>query len=63
MMCGRMMFGEVIGLVLASRPPIDVILSLANTIPDPIKAHVDCFGAFLLDGVGEDADGRAVVCL
>jgi len=38
-------------------------LSLSYAITDPIKMHVNGFGAFLFDSVIGDATGHAVVCL
>ena len=31
--------------------PVDQKLFLADAVLDPIKTHVNCFGAFLLDGL------------
>ena len=51
MMGGRMAaFGKIVGSVLDARGPIDEILALVTTILDPVIAHVDSFGATLLDG-------------
>ena len=44
----RVMFGEVVGLVEAAFLPIDVKLSLANVVTDPIKVHVNCLGLLFL---------------
>ena len=43
--------------------PIDVKLSLVNAVADPIKAHVNCLGLLLFDGVIGDACGSAIVHL
>ena len=63
MMCGGMMFGDVIGFVQNAFFPVDVELSLSHAVANPIKAHVDSFGAFLFDGIVCDAGGGAVVGL
>ena len=63
MMGCRVMFGEVVGLVEAAFLPIDVKLSLANAVADPIKAHVNCLGSLLFDGVIGNACGSAIVHL
>ena len=57
------MFGEIIRLVEDSFFPIDVELLLADSVTDPVKTHVDSFGAFLFDSVVGDAGGSAVVGL
>ena len=56
-----MMLGEVIGLVENAFAPVNDKLTLACTVADPVKAHVDGFGSFLLDGVVGDARGSCVV--
>ena len=43
--------------------PVDEELTLACTVADPIKAHVDRFQSFLLDGVVSEAVGVGVVDL
>ena len=58
-----MVFGKIIGAVGVARLPKDVKLSLSDTIPDPIEAHVDGFRLFLFDGVIGDAASSAVVGL
>ena len=45
------MLSEIIGSVGFAGPPIDLELSLADTVTDPIKAHIHGFGSFLLDGL------------
>ena len=32
--------------------PVDVKVALLDSVFKPIEGHVDCFGAFLFDGVG-----------
>ena len=58
-----MVFGEVVSLVEAAFFPVDVELTLADAVADPIKPHVDGLGALLFDGVIGDAGGGAVVSL
>ncbi len=36
-------------------------VSLANSVPDPVQAHVRGLGHALGNGVGRDADGHLVV--
>ena len=55
------MFGKIISSVQNSSFPVDVELSLAHPVADPIEAHVDGFGAFLFDGVVGNSGGGAVV--
>ena len=62
-MGGRMMLGEVVGLVEASFLPEDMKLSLVNAVADPEKLHVNCLGSLLFDGVIGDACSGAVVHL
>ena len=57
------MLGEIISLVEATAFPIDVKLTLSDTVSNPVKTHVDSFGSFLFDGVIGDAGSGAVVCL
>ena len=56
-----MMLGEVIGVVESPFFPVNVELALPDAVPDPIEAHIDGFGATLLDGVVGDAGCGAVV--
>ena len=56
-----MMLGVVVVKVGDTRLPVDEELALACAIAYPIKAHVDRFRSFLLDGVvGEAVGGRVV---
>ena len=62
MMGGRMAaFGKIVGSILDARGPIDEILALVTTIFDPVIAHVDSFGATLLDGAVGKTFSSAVV--
>ena len=57
------MFGEVISEVVGAFAPVDEKLSLGDTVADPIKTHIHCFGSTLFDGVVADAGGAGVVRL
>ena len=63
MMAGRVMYGEIISKVDGTFAPVNVKLTLADTIANPVKSHVDGFGAALFDGVVGDAAGGAIVGL
>ena len=58
-----MVLGEVVSLVSGSRLPEDVELFLANTITNPIEAHVNGLRVFHLDRVIGDAGSSAIVGL
>ena len=61
-MVGSMvMFGEVVGAVQLAFTPEDGELVLFDAVTDPIKSHVDGFGAFLFDGVVGDSSCGGVV--
>ena len=56
-----MMLDVVVAMVVDTRLTVDEELTLACAIAFPIKAHVDRFLSFLLDGVvGEAVGGRVV---
>ena len=57
------MLGVVVAKVGDTRLPVDEELALACAISYPIKAHVDHFQYFLLDGVVGKAVGGRVVYL
>ena len=63
MVHGRVMLGEVISQIVTAFAPVDVELALDRTVLEPIKAHVDVFGAALFDGVIDDSGGTTVVNL
>ena len=63
MMSGSVMLGEVVGMVVGTSFPVYKKLPLTHTVADPIKSHVDGFGAALLDGAVDDACGSHVVRL
>ena len=50
-MAWEMVFGVVVSEVGASRVPVNIEMALADDIPDPVEAHVNCLRLFLLDGV------------
>jgi hypothetical protein len=58
-----MMFGEIITMVGGARSPMNKKLFLRDTVAQPVEAHVDCFGAFLFDGSGYNAESTFVVGL
>ena len=58
-----MMLGKVVRFVEAAALPIDMELALADTIANPVEAHIDSFGTLLFDSVVGDAGGSAVVSL
>jgi hypothetical protein len=57
-----MMFSKVIGFVKSAGFPIDMELALADTVANPVQAHIDGFGAFLFDSIIGNASSSAVVC-
>ena len=63
MMRRCMVFGEIVSQVDATTTPINEKLTLTNAIANPIKTHVDGFGAALFDGVVGEVTGGAVICL
>jgi len=58
-----MVFCEIICLIAIAGTPKNMKLALVDAIMDPIKMHVNGFGAFLFDSVIGDATGRAVIGL
>ena len=60
-MDGGMVFCVVIPVVSAAWGPVDMEVALADTVANPIEAHVDGFGAALFDCVVGYAFGGAVV--
>ena len=56
-----MVLGVILAQVSDAGLPVDEELTLACLVAYPIKAHVDCFCSFLLDGVvGETVSGEVV---
>ena len=58
-----MVLGVIFSKVTDSELPVDVELALYCAVAYPIKAHVDRFLSFLLDGVVGEAVGSGVVDL
>ena len=61
MMGSRVMFREIISLIQTSLFPHYVELSLTDPVSDPVKAHINGFGSFLLYSVIGYAGSGAVV--
>ena len=57
------MLGEIVGVIVPARFPVNVELTLADVIADPIKTHVDGLGSFFFFFFIGNADSSAVVCL
>ena len=55
-----MVLGVIVAQVSDAGLPVDEELPLACAVADPIKAHVDRFQSFLLDGVVGEAVGGGV---
>ena len=49
-MCRWMMLGEIVRIVLFSRGPIQIELTLSDAVLEPVIAHVECFGTLHADG-------------
>ena len=60
---GRIFLGEIIGIILLARVPVDEKLTLINSVPDPVEAHVNRFGSALFDLVEGQADCHFIVGL
>ena len=60
---GWEVFGEIVCEVVLSFFPVDVELSLANSVSYPVESHINGLGSFLLDCVIDDAFCTGVVCL
>ena len=63
MMCGWVMLGKIVCLVVFPRSPVNVKLTLTNSVANPVEAHVNSFRALLLDAVIGNPSSRAVVRL
>ncbi len=57
----RQIFYHVVGDVFFRRDVYDAELILSDTVANPMKSHVDCLAALLLDGVICKSNGRCVV--
>jgi len=58
-----MMFGKIVSLVGVAWLLKDMKLTLPFVVMEPIEAHANGFGLFLLDSVIEDSTGGVVVSL
>ena len=63
MVCCRMMFRPVVGIVRGAGAPIKTKLFLRAAISQPMKAHIHCFGTFWLHPFVDDAFGGGIVDL
>ena len=54
---------EIVREIFGAWSPNYLELSLSGAVSQPVKSHVDCFGAALFDGVVEDSFGALVVSL
>ena len=63
MVAGGVVLGKVVGQVVSSAAPVDEELALVDAVSDPVKAHVNGFGAALLHCVVGDPGGAGVICL
>ena len=59
----RVVFGVVVGEIVCSLSPVDEELALADSVADPVEAHIHGFGSSLLHCFVADAGGTGVVCL
>ena len=57
MMGGGMVLGGIVSVVHGPRFPVHPELSLPDSVPDPIEAHVHGFGSALFDSVIGNAIG------
>ena len=57
------MLCAVVGVVDCTRFPVYAELALADSVSDPVEAHVHCLGALDLDRVVGDAFRGGVICL
>ena len=61
MFVDRKRLGEEVCKVVGAFSPLDVEVSLGNTVPDPMKAHVDGLKLFGLHRVSCNANGTSVI--
>ena len=57
----RKRLGEEVRKIVRTLAPLDHELTLADTIPNPMKTHVDGLTALRLDGIGRDTHSTRVV--
>ena len=62
-MHGAMMFGPIVGSVVASGVPVVPELALGVVTTKPMESHIHRFGATWLYVVGDHAESSAVVSL
>ena len=58
-----MVFGDVVGKIVATFLPVDAKLALVGAILEPVEAHVDGFRSALLDGAMDDSSCCGIVGL
>ena len=58
-----MVLCDVVPLVCWSCSPVISELLLQFSAPEPVEMHVHCFGAFWMDGVGDDTLHCCVISL
>ena len=56
-----MVFGEIVGAVVAAAFPVEVELFLVDTVAEPEVSHVEGFGSFESDVGVKDTVGCGVV--
>ena len=59
----NMVLCDAVPLIRWSRLPVISGLLLQFSAPEPVEMHVHCFGAFLLDSVGDDTQRCCVISL
>jgi hypothetical protein len=59
----RVVFGVVVGKIVCSLSPMDEELALADSVADPVEAHIHGFGSSLFDCFVADSGGTGVVGL
>ena len=59
---GWVVLGEVICCVVLAWAPIDVVVTLADAVLDPVEPHIDGAGSFLLGDAGRYRGCCLVVC-
>ena len=57
------MFGEIIGSIVDTFFPMNDKVAEADSVADPIKSHVNGFGAFLFDCVVDNPLSACIVGL
>ena len=57
------MLGEAVRQLVSSGGPLDLELSLVDTIADPPEAHIQSFGTLGFDGIVGDSGSGGIVAL